>query len=130
MSVQEIVYHFVAGQNPVALPCRVNRTLQTDEQAWQRRLTIGDQWQRLDVGWVERCSLLRVANEGNGPKVHAEAVELGVRIDQGPSLGAVIEVTDVIPAGESVRRLPPNLKCLWLRCRQGRTNVVVVAIPE
>lgn len=136
LSVTEVVYHFVPGQTPASLPSRVNRRLLSDEQPWVRRLQVGDQWQRLEAGWVERCSFLRVANEEGAelskPQRAAAAEHLAARtveLGRGPTADAV-EVEDEIPAGESVRRLPPSLKCLWLRCRTGRAAVTVVAVPE
>lgn len=135
LTFQEVAYHFLPGQVPVALPAaRLNKPLSSDEQTWVRRLTVGELWQRVDFGWVERCAFLRVANdEGRDlaklagearDSVLARVVELG----WGPE-GAQ-QVQDAVPPGESVRRLPPDPKALWLRCRRGRAAVTVVAVPE
>lgn len=136
-AVTGVLYHLVPGQPPLSVPMRVNRALRTDEQAWSRRFHVGDQWQRLETGWVERCSLLRIANEeGKGaPRALADehrelldaaAVEVGVSVGPGSDPVAV----DVIPPGAEVLRMPPSLGCVWLRCRRGRAAVSVIALPE
>jgi hypothetical protein len=133
LHVTEVLYHLVPGQEPVALPRRVNRSLGSGEQAFgPRRLTVGESWERLDCGWVERCAMLSIGNEEDrlarrpSPEQAAALAGRVVEVGQGESFA----VTNVVPPGESVRLIPPNLKDVWLRCRQGKAAVVVLAVPE
>lgn len=135
ITVVETVYHQTVPDQPTALESRFSRFLASDEQVYVRRLTVGEDWQRLDTGWLKVASLLLVSNdEGRGQQVQPtdqERADIAARVIEvahGEYRSAILPDW-LIPPGESLRGCPASLGNIWLRCRQGVARCTVVLFP-
>lgn len=133
VTVVESVYHFLPNRQPGGRELRHSRVLASHEQRYERTFRVGPEWQRLDPAWVKEASLFLLENEeGKGltkipspaqrAEIDARIVEVGAGKD-GPSL-----VTDLVPPGQSIRRIPADLN-IWLRCRSGEAEVTLTLVP-
>lgn len=106
-----------------------SRDVQSDEQPYQRVMTIGEEWQLLDFGWIkDNCGMLLVANKRPQRSTYPTPDEARAVED------AVIEFTvgglvfGYVPVGEDCRICPVGQ---WqVRCRKGKAQIVVTAIPK
>ncbi len=136
VAVIETILHQLAGEQPTSIENRFARELETDEQSYDRKVKIGENWTLLDLGWV--------ANVG-GPSIIVIVNEEGRNLQVNPSEeerkaidAKVIELCSgrcedlepewFIPPGESFRGSP--LKPVYLRCRQGIAKVRLFIIPR
>jgi hypothetical protein len=131
----ETVYHQIAGEQPMSVEVRSRRTLNTDEQPYQRKLTVGPEWQKLDTGWIVNPSVLVVSNE-EGTRIFTnptedQRTELAAKeVRVGIKMGGSVVAISRIPPGESVRNIPVEAGNLWIRCCHGSARVIVTAFPE
>lgn len=65
--VVETVYHQGAGGEPTCVEVKSSTQLTTDDQPYQYDLQAGPEWKRLETGWLEKCSMLLISNEGKEP---------------------------------------------------------------
>lgn len=133
--VSENVYHQTFGEEATRIESRFSRFLKSEEQLYQRHVTVGENWERLDHGWVQTASMLVVKNNtGNTLQVHASkemeehldscVVEIGAGLDS-----AVVPVI-AVPRGESARFTPVDTNNLFVRCRNGKAKVVLSVVPS
>lgn len=95
-------------------------TISSAEQAWERFLTVGEAWQRLDFGWIADPSLVWIENLTNAHAA-AKAVELAA-CEGAPPLAIVRSGRDACfePLGGQ----------LAIRSVAGEVRIRVVALPR
>lgn len=131
LTIVECVYHQPFGEQPTVVEHRYSRELESKEQVYERRVTIGENWQPLDTGWIERLGLLVIANhEGHGLQrapsdderaaIAARVVEVGL---DGRAIWLVLP-------GESMRATPATLSGLQVRCQRGEARCTIHAYPR
>jgi hypothetical protein len=135
LTVTETVYYQYGQDQPVQASAQFGRTLDTEEQAYQRKVTVGEDWKPLDVGWAGPVpAMLVVANDEHryvpptiptpeeAAALEAKVVEVGVT----PPNGAVVGFARVRP--RETCRFEPSARVV-VRCPAGRCRVVVFAAP-
>lgn len=132
LTVVETVYHQTFGEQPVSVESRFERELQSDEQMYQRRKIATEEWQPLDLGWVEEVGCVVAQNtEGQflqlipTPEQRAENAKKILEVAYLPAAGMVFYV----PPGESLRLYPSHPKQLVIRCQAGTVKYTVNIIP-
>lgn len=134
ITVQERVYHQNAGDQPTLVEHQFERTLRSDEQPYQHRTKITEDWRPLGESWIERASVVMIKNnEGRfsvnpTPQERAVAdrkvVEIGVLVGE-----EVVPVMLVYP-NECERFTPIDFRAVRVRCRHGMASCVVSILPE
>lgn len=146
LTVSGGVCHQVPGEQPLEVPVRFSRWLESDQDAYHRpRLRVGTDWQLIETGWVKgNPTLLAVANREapsstEGPP---RVVEVGVMVDvnlpaaqrtmHSPHrVPPVIAPLFVIRPGESQAWLPApgSIGLLVMRCATGEARVSLAVVP-
>ncbi len=135
--VGSVHYQSFAGDETLTASLRFARELGTgDAQGYVRRLRVGPEWQRLDLGWVTEAAAVVLDNpEGSGMSINPtpeEAVDVGAR---GVLLGVKDGLGNVIPfavirPGEQHVHTPPDTRNLYARCLSpDGARVVLHAFP-
>lgn len=105
----------------------------SSEQPYQRVVTIGEEWVPLDLGWVKEPGMVLVANKAPVRQTYPTPEEAKVAGNAVVELTFNIAGTHSIPnieilVGEDTRICP--LAPIMVRCRSGRAQIVVTAIPK
>lgn len=136
ITVVENIYYHVRGESPMLVNSRYVRTMQTTEQAYgPRRVQVGEEWTRLDLGWVKRCGMLHLENvEGRSFAVIPTPSQLQDLMMNGLVEIACSEDTPTtphfyLPPRESMRVVPISATAMWARCRKGTVRLLLTAIP-
>ena len=133
LTVVEITYHQVWGEEPTLVESKFERRLKTSEQPYTRRVRVSEEWRPLELGWLSDMplSLLIVqSREGVALRAHLSEEE------QADLAARIIEVAYegspgwCIPPGESMRGCPSTPENLLLRCRHGEASAIIYAFPE
>ncbi len=135
--VGSVHYQSFAGDETLTASLRFARELGTgDAQGYVRRLRVGPEWQRLDLGWVTEAAAVVVDNpEGSGLSINPtpeEAAEIGAR---GVLLGVKDGLGNVLPfavirPGEQHVHTPPDTRNLYARCLSpDGARVILHAFP-
>lgn len=133
ITVVENVYHQLGNESPKQpVTTRFYRWLETDEQVYTRKLKVGEQWQKLDTGWLEEVGLLIVANEAEKLQTipSTQERELAAAKVLELSYGETAENAWFVYPGESMRGVPAAPKDLRIRCRSGVTLCTITAFPK
>lgn len=137
LMVSEKIYHAQQGRQPTAVERTFTRWLESSEQAYLRDLTVGEEWELLDHGWIKTAiGMIHIINEEGAfrqvqptAEDSAEASSRTIEIGIGPVKGGVPIVCWVIHAGESLRGSPvPGLE-LFIRCRKGSARYSLLVVP-
>lgn len=133
LSVVQMVYHQQPDGQPTVQEARYSRWLESDEQPYLRRMTVGEEWVALDVGWVEKAGMLVLRNEGGPPSpvklTPEQKAEAAAKvIEVGFTEGLTGQVW-LIPPGESMAGVPRNAKELRVRCQSGEVKLSVCVLP-
>jgi hypothetical protein len=141
--VLDTTYHQAAGGSPTAVDHKWSRWLETDEQPYQRRMQVQQEWIPLDYGWLTNVGLVMMQNVGR--KFHVkptdaekalaarDVVEIGAAI---PSSHEFDEVPSINPLfcirpGESFRAEPVAGSKLYVRSSSGApATLLVFALPR
>ena len=134
VTVVETIYHQVQGEQPTTIESRYSRNLKTDEQLYQRRFTVTEDWVLLDLGWAgNNISLLHISNEEGKfphkiptPEEIEEVARRVIEVSYAPTSGMGWS----IPPGESIRGIPTRVESLFLRCVCGKAKCVLTLVPE
>ena len=138
LTVVENVYFQEYDGQPSGITSRFGQSLESEEQAYNRKIRIGSGWQSLDCGWVEDAAQLVISNE-EGKHLQAYPTEE----EQAAIAAKVIEVSfeclppghsppcmwEILP-GQTMRGRPSNVKQILVRCRSGVARAIVFAIPR
>lgn len=136
LTVVTTVYHQVSDEEPVSFESKFDRTLLTDESSYKRRMKVTEAWTRLDSGYLEKASMVSIANHaGQGlqqiptyeeaARIKTQHVEVGILCSEANPLAFCS-----IPPGEEMRFQPSDVAAIWLRCVTGETRVSTVVFPE
>lgn len=151
VTVIDTIYHQLPGEQPVSIDSRFGYAVTSDERPYVRKFRLGEEWIPVDVGWVEKISMLVISNEGVGFRtkqpssedLHDEAskvVEVAVLVQlpeqknrtmhDPPKPPPLLPIPICeIPIGESMRMRPVDVGIFIIRCRQGTTRFVLNVIP-
>lgn len=121
MSVVAQIYHQIPGDDAYNAPLKFSRMLSTDEQCYVRTVKVGTSWQRLDRGWVGKCSLM-VLDAGKS----SCDVEVGYCWEPPPP---EFPAACVVHGGQGSVTTPRDLDCVYLRAGTP-TAVQLILIPE
>lgn len=133
--VVDKLYYEMPNTEPIVVDSGFARWLETDEQPYIRRFTVGEQWQAVNTGWLEETSMLLIENNEERFTVNptseekTEAAQKVIEIAF-PAGKEWTEASWLILPGESLRGTPANIKNLWLRCRKGKAKCTITLIPE
>ena len=139
LTVTESIYHQSPEGEPVEIGYSGARFLETDEQVYSRRTTVGEEWTPIDCGWLREsgASLLLLRNEEGrftqvipSPEQRGETQGRVVEVGVGTPHGEVVPFAEVDPQESPLRLRPSDLGSLYLRCRQGRAKVTVTLVPR
>lgn len=135
LTVVEMVYVQAPDSGPVAIESRYGVWIESDEQTYTRRLTVGPEWQALDLGWLrdKPIALLHLSNEGNGRAFVTPTAEESAALAE-----QIVEVTatrqyvplSYLSPGESLRMPPPDSFEWYVRCRNGKAKCVLNLVPR
>jgi hypothetical protein len=98
------------------------RVLQSDQQPYERELTVVPEWQPLDVGWITDCSMLMLENRGK------ELVEVCVRARK--TMLTPLEPDLLLPPDEYIRVTPADASRWHLRSTAGPVPCVLMLTPR
>ena len=130
LTVVETVYHQPAGEEPTAVSVQFVRPLETQEQPYVRKIKVGEQWQPLDLGWVEQPGMILLVNdEGKFTQVNptdeeraeAESKVIAVGNDSGSWL--------VYP-GSCFRGEAAPFSDVAVRCKSGVARATIHVYPR
>lgn len=135
VTVQERVYHQNVGEQPTLVEHQFERTLRSDDQPYQHKTKITEEWRPLGDSWIERASMVLIKNtEGRFVTVNPTPQEKAVAdrkvVEVGLVVGdAVIPIMLVLP-NECARFTPIDFRAVRVRCRHGMASCVVSLMPE
>lgn len=139
LTVVSATYHQVPGYDAdgVAPAPKYQRWLDSDEQAYNRTVRVGEAWEPLDAGWVGGigASLLSLVNTTKSPftrrprpdEEEAEAVRCVVVGVTGND-GQVVEIGEC-RRGEELRLHPRSLDRYRVRSSAGESRYTVFVVP-
>lgn len=119
LTVVEMVYFQLVGENPIGAESRYVRGLTTEEQPCERRLKATENWQHLDRGWLEQVSTLVISNR---EKVAEKVLEVAY-------CDAPHDCWLVLP-GESMRATPSDATRIMVRSQSGTTRFTAHLFPR
>lgn len=133
IGVVESIIHQTLPDQPTDTVSRYTRELATHEQPWKRKVTVTEEWQTLDIGWITSCSLLHIENtEGTVPTVVPTPVErivLEAKVVQLAFLDCDDSQVWLIPPRESFRGCPLRPGKLRVRCQKGAAECMLTVFP-
>lgn len=135
--------HYQSNQGePVTVEGRYSNRIQNEEEPYSRRIKVGSEWQKLDVGWVETPGIICLKNIIDRQQVvptaevkaqlQAKIVQIGIYVPIDVSLKRE-EVTPVlhIPPGETQDLRFVDISKIYLRClNELTTNCQITVFPE
>lgn len=109
------------------------RWLKTADQPYQRKLSIGKQWVKLDHGWLKAAGMMVL--ECHLTQFQVQPTDEQRRAAEARIIEVGVGETNPVPAfvvrpGESMRVMPADLDILWLRCRKGYARVTLTLFSE
>lgn len=135
LTVVEDFYFRSVDNEPDLFSRRYYRELKSNgHQVYRRRVTIGAEWQSLDLGWLTGCvGMLVIGNDTGKDRQTIPTEEEQAEID-----AAVVELSYnttehdgwIINPGESFRGQPTDSRKLLMRCRQGKARCEMFIVPE
>jgi hypothetical protein len=142
ITVVEQVYHRPAdGGEPTVAETRFSRELASQEQPFERRAKVGEDWQPLEHGWLESAGMLLISNEeGRHLQVNPtdeerlsisrRVLELIYAMEDDELLVPQSSCTWLIPPGESMRAYPSDVSRLCVRCQSGVARFTLRLYPR
>lgn len=130
VTVVETVYHQVVNQQPMGIPHNFQVALESDAVPNVRRVSVTGEWQPIDLGWIEKPSMIHIVNEegrrfSRNPS-EAERLSVAERVvEVGYEGAAFLEVRP----GRSERLTPVDAGRLRVRCRSGSAVCTVTVYP-
>lgn len=142
ITVVETVYHQSFGGEPTCSESKYTKILETMEQPFKRDTKCTEEWDKLDAGWLDECSLLVISNkEGSGLQsipTEDEKLDIAMRVIEISGeydIGSVDGPEKPVPhfeicPGESFRGCPVELKKLYIRCRYETARYSLTVFPK
>lgn len=152
VTVAGSVYHQIPGETPLQADIRYARWLDSDQDPYSRtRMPVGEQWQPIESGWIEKPGMIIVTNRRDQPGMtptatereaaEARVIEVGIVVDlnrsaaqrtmHDPRVPVVVVPLFVIRLGESQQWTPApgSMPAYRLRCVAGEAKASVVVLP-
>lgn len=128
--VEQVSYQSDTGGTLALADRAFSHDLLTDEQPYQRILTIGEKAQKLDMAWLDSggCYMLRVENRPPQRTTYPTAVEAADARDAVVELSVDLVPFTTVPVGASVRVYPTAT--YQVRCLRGKATIIVTAVPK
>jgi hypothetical protein len=137
LTVTETVFHQPLDGDPTAGPhTPYTILLDTDEQPYLRHGRVGQEWTKMDVGWIKGCSMLCLSNEGikmpPGQPTEGQRTDAASRLLE---IGVTNDMIDMVvpfaqlPPGQSLRFPPYDLGTLMIRCGNIETRYILTLFP-
>ena len=121
------LYHMPPKGQPLSLSSKYAETLESDEQAYIRKMKLTEDWRTIDCGWVEKPKHIAILHERPAPGL----------IPPRDYVAPVLEVSYAsddpqweIAEGGVFFGKPINANKLRMRSRGGRLTVVLFVVPE
>lgn len=129
-TVSSVCYQW-PGSNPIQFETRSYRWLEEDVQPWERRCKATEEWQPIELGWLDGhsvCMIGIINQEGRFPhrlpseEQKAEAARKILEI-------GTPELFWRVHPGESFHGDPSSISNLKIRCQSGEAKFLFYAIP-
>lgn len=137
ITVVEQVAYQQEGESPTSIESHFSRWLESTEQPYQRRLTVGPDWLPLDRGWLHQYPrvLFLLRNDGGPPVQRVLSIEETRRRDElTVEIGACFDSEKIpvvqVRSGESCRFELGRSASLYLRCPTGESRILITLFPE
>lgn len=132
---EQVSFQEVGNPRAVVADARFSRQLDSDEQVYQRTITVKKGWQKLDLGWIAPggCSCLVLENKRPqwSAKPSQEEVDLAESMVVEVSFRGGIDTDSdaVLPVGETCRLRPTLRQPLYVSCPAGEARLTISAFP-
>ena len=125
------VAHQLPNEQPTAISLQYVKQLESDEQPYQRRCKVGEEWEVLDLGWIEgKVSLIAIANlEGSFTQVNPTEEEKAESSHKILQIGCGNQALFDIPPKETFVGSPSSVKELRIRCLSGYGKFNITIYP-
>ena len=134
--VVNTLFHQQPHTPAFTVEARFTRFLDSDEQPYQRRLTLTEDWQKLDYGWLapDRVAVLVIKNEEGRYltiPTQEEKDDMARRtIHLGHKIGDVVAAYWLVRPGECFQGEPFSLEDFYLRSAKGKIRCTITIIPS
>jgi hypothetical protein len=135
ITIVEHVYYQTPNHEAMSCGSKFGRFLKTeDEQPYIRHLTLTQEWEKIDTGWLgNKVGLLLVENKDKGPTI-VMAVDptpnnQSQRTMHSPPKASLVEYAIILP-GESQRIQPINVSNLRIKCNAEACRCVIHVFPQ
>lgn len=136
VTVIQQVYHHQPGMQPAVVEVKSARWLDSEEQAYDRNVSVGPDWSGIDSGWVpspsmavlynrEGVNLSAVPSAAELDALKAKVVEVGFAPGDTPPSAALL-----VPPGEAQVMAVADVRTLRVRCRSGSARCTLTLIPS
>ncbi len=141
VNILSTVYHRNPGENPITLETNMRHELVSDEQPYQRRCRVGEEWEPLDFGWLapkdgplDVGSIHIVNEEGKflqkqptpEQRAKTEAKILEIRVTPDNCCWGYF----LIAPGQPFYNYPTQPKDLQIRCQKGIARFTITVFPK
>lgn len=132
--VESTYFRKTTRTEPITNITRFSRQLKTKEQDYFRTLTIGEEWLRIDCGWLQNnVGMLLVTNEqgaaGDTTPTPQERSDEAAKIVE-LSYTRESQQSWLIYPQESMRGVPSAATDLYVRCQKGEAEVSFHLLPS
>lgn len=137
VGVVSTIYHQQPDAEPIAVEARFSRWLESGEQPYLRKLTIGEKWTPLDLGWLQGAGRVFLKNE------EGRFAAQPTQEEREATMARIVELAVVEPVagnrhfswgrvrpGESLCFEPTNPASLRLRCQRGQARITLLIVPN
>lgn len=137
IGVVSTIYHQQPDAEPIAVEARFSRWLESSEQPYLRKLTIGEKWTPLDLGWLQGAGRIFLKNEEGRFAVQPTQEEREATMSRIVELAVVEPITGnrhfswgKVRPGESLCFEPTDPTSVRLRCQRGQARVTLLIVPN
>ncbi len=132
LNVIEQIYHQQAESEPTNIEEKYGIILESEEEPYKKKLTIGEEWTLIDTGGFADASLVILRNmEGRYSIVHPTQAQIELVKERVLDVGFGVPTAHIhIVPTTSARFNPCVLGKIHLRCRKGTCKVQLVIVPK
>lgn len=131
ITVHSMVHHELKDDQPTTTEMRFWMPLETDEEPYQRRKKVGEQWEALDLGWISDPSFICVENlEGRPEAVQPSPEEMAAIAARVLELSFDGKESWLINPRQHFLGLPSSAKSILIRCQSGVAAYRVTIFPR
>jgi len=132
LTVLSTVYHSQPGEDPSMCEAKFSAPLESNEQPYVRKKTVGNAWEKLDCGWLQEASLVVIINtEGTNLQTRPseeESAEIASRVIHLRYSGS--DCHWEIPPKKFFLGAPSDVDLLEIRCAKGSAKVHIHVFPR